>query len=142
MKKTKPDVKGPSRTSLREMPEVDFARYRVRRNRFARRIAREGFALVHDEPTRASLRAIPEADFSRARVRRNPYAAQIRAAGVTLQVGRGRPNAAAEVGPTVTKSVRLPPAVWARLAKRARAEGVAVHALVRRAILELVDRAA
>ena len=33
------------------------------------------------------------------------------------------------------KSVRLPPAIWKELEKQARAEGVAVHALVRKAIL-------
>ena len=46
------------------------------------------------------------------------------------------------VGPTVLKSVRLPPAIWMELEKRARAEGVAVHALVRKAILALLRSAA
>lgn len=60
----------------------------------------------------------------------------------TLQVGRGRPRGGAETGPTVLKSVRLPPAIWKELERRARAEGVAVHALVRKAILALLRSAA
>ena len=56
--------------------------------------------------------------------------------------GRGRPRAGAETGPTVLKSVRLPPTIWKELEERARAEGVAVHALVRKAILALLRRVA
>jgi Ribbon-helix-helix protein, copG family len=33
---------GPSKASLREIPEIDFSRTRVRRNPYAARIAREG----------------------------------------------------------------------------------------------------
>jgi hypothetical protein len=84
---------------------------------------------------------MPEADFGRVNVRRSNYAERIKAGGLALQVGRGRPRGA-ETGPTVLKSVRLPPAIWQELEKRARAEGVAVHALVRKAILALLRRAA
>ncbi len=51
MKKAKPKVKeqpGPSRASLREIPEVDFKKSKVRRNPYARRMATEGFS-VHVE---------------------------------------------------------------------------------------------
>ena len=98
--------------------------------------------LVHDGPSAASLKAIPEADFARVKVRRSNYAQRIKADGLTLHVGRGRPRAGAETGPTVLKSVRLPPTIWKELEKRARAEGVAVHALVRKAILALLRRVA
>jgi hypothetical protein len=124
------------------MPEVDFAQYRVRRNRYAARVRREGIELTHEGPSRSSLKAMPEADFEHSSIRRNPYPARIEAGGVMLQVGRGRPRRADEVGPTTTRSVRLPPSVWTELEKRARAEGVAVHALIRRAILELVRQVA
>jgi hypothetical protein len=133
-------AKDPTAASLREMPELDLRSYRVKPNRFAARIAREGIVVAHEGPSRTSLEAIPEADFSSARVRKNPYMARIRRAGiVVLQVGRGRPRRGAETGPTVTKSVRLPPAVWAKLEKRARGEGIAMHALLRRALLELAE---
>ena len=135
-------AKEPTAASLRGVPEVDMGRYRVKPNRFAARIAREGVVVVHDGPSRASLEAIPEVDFASASVGKNRYAARIREAGIVLQVGRGRPRREAETGPTVTKSVRLPPAVWAKLEKRARAEGIAVHVLLRRAILELAERVA
>jgi hypothetical protein len=36
---------GPSPSSLREMPEVDFTKVRVRRNPYAKRIAKEGISL-------------------------------------------------------------------------------------------------
>ena len=121
-----------------DVTEIDFSAYRMRRNRFAKRVAREGLKLAHEEPSRASLAEIPEADFNEARVRRNPYAARIKASGLLLQVGKGRPKRGAETGPTVLKSVGLPPAVWKDLERRARAEGVAVHALVRKAILALL----
>ena len=135
-------AKEPKATSLRDMPKVDVRHYRVKRNRFAARIAREGVVVAHEGPSRASLEAIPEADFASARVRKNRYAARIRTVGIVLQVGRGRPRREDETGPTVTKSVRLPPAVWAKLEKRARSEGIAVHALLRRALLELAERVA
>ena len=103
--------------------EIDFSRYRLRPTRFAKRINAEGIELVHDEPSRASLKEIPEADFGRLQVRRNPYSQKIEAAGMTVQTYRGRPPRGKEVGPTVLKSVRLPPSVWAQLEKRARARG-------------------
>src|SRR4051812_23353365 len=36
---------GPSRASLREMPEVDFKKAKVRRNPYAKRIAAEGITV-------------------------------------------------------------------------------------------------
>ena len=135
-------AKEPTAAALCVMPEVDMGRYRVKPNRFAPRIAREGVVVAHEGPSRASLEAIPEVDFASASVGKNRYAARIQKAGIVLQVGRGRPRREAETGPTVTKSVRLPPAVWAKIEKRARAEGIAVHALLRRAILELAERVA
>lgn len=111
----------PTHTAI-EVPEIDFSRYRLRPNRFAKRINAEGIEVVHDEPSRASLLEIPEADFGRLQVRRNPYAQRVEAAGMTVQANRGRPPRGNEVGPTVLNSVRLPPCVWAQLEKRARAK--------------------
>jgi hypothetical protein len=125
-----------------DVPEIDFSKYRLRPNRFAKLIEAEGIELVHDGPSPASLQDLPEADFKKLRVRRNPYAARLGAAGVTIHTSRGRPARGSEVGPTVLKSVRLPPLVWAQLEKRARAKGIAVHALVRQAILDLLKRVA
>jgi hypothetical protein len=46
MKKASPrSTKEPSRSSLREMPEVDFKKAKVRRNPYARRIAAEGISV-------------------------------------------------------------------------------------------------
>ena len=46
MKKGNSKVKRePSRRSLREMPEVDFRKVRVKRNAYARRIAEEGLVV-------------------------------------------------------------------------------------------------
>ena len=66
----------PSAASLREMPELELSKYRVRRNPYASRIAREGAHIVHEGPSADSLAEMPEADFAVARVRRNPYASQ------------------------------------------------------------------
>jgi hypothetical protein len=129
-------------TAWSEVSDVNFGAYQLKQNRFAKRVKKEGILLVHDAPSPASLKAIPEANFDRIKVRRSDYAERIKARGLTLQVGRGRPRGGAETGPTVLKSVRLPPAIWQELEKRARAEGVAVHALVRKAILALLRRAA
>jgi hypothetical protein len=60
----------PSTATLRELPEIDFAKYRVRRNPYASRILREGVKVVHDEPSPASLAEMPEADFDSARADR------------------------------------------------------------------------
>jgi uncharacterized DUF497 family protein len=137
MKKAKSEHVEPSRASLRELPEIDFGAYgRARRNPFAKRIRTEGWELVHDGPSRAALDEMPETDFSRVRASSNPYAARIKTQGYELQVGRRRPAAGTEVGPTVVKSVRLPPALWRQLEEKARSEGVALHALVRTALEE------
>jgi len=80
-------------------------------------------------------------DLSRA-VRRNPYAARLAGEGYTVQVTRGRPRKGSETGPTITKSVRLPPEVWNRLQERARAEGVPLHALLRVALLTWLEQVA
>lgn len=135
--------KSPRRgTAWNEVSNINFGNYQVKQNRFAKRVKKEGILLVHDSPSPVSLKAIPEVDFGRVKVRRSNYAERIKTGGLTLQVGRGRPRGGAETGPTVLKSVRLPPAIWQELEKRARAEGVAVHALVRKAILALLRRAA
>ena len=152
MKKAR-SKEAPTRGSLREMPEVDFAAYRVRRNPFAKRIAREGIEIVaprpaqkrairEREPSRASLRDMPEVDPAKGRARPNPYAQRIAAEGMTLQVGRGRPKRGAETGPTIPKSVRLPEQVWDRLAQRAQEEGIPLHAALRAAVLNWLNRAA
>ncbi len=89
------------------------------------------------EPSRASLREIPEVDFTAAKVMRNPYAARIAAEG--LHVGRGRPKKGEETGPSVPRSIRFPAPVWKRLEKRAKVEGITLHAALRAAVLEWVN---
>jgi hypothetical protein len=87
------------------------------------------------EPSRASLREMPEVDLGKAQVRPNPYARRILAEGFTIQVGRGRPKKGAETGPSIPRSVRFPASVWRHLEKRARAEGVPLHAALRAAVV-------
>lgn len=87
------------------------------------------------EPSPASLREIPEIDFDNARVRRNPYAAKIRREGISFQIGRGRPFKGEETGPTIPRSIRFPAKVWRHLEKRAKAEGMPLHAALRAAVL-------
>ena len=142
MKKTttKRERPGPGAASLREMPELDFSHYRVRRNPYASRIAREGIRIVHDEPSRASLAEMPEADFRRARVTRNPYVSRAAEAAVAWQYGRGRPPAGAEIGPTRTRSLRLPEAAWEALEREARAKHTTVHALLRELVATHLER--
>lgn len=50
----------PSKRSLREIPEIDFSQYQVRRNRFALLVQTTGIQLDHDSPSAASLSDIPE----------------------------------------------------------------------------------
>jgi hypothetical protein len=143
----------PARSSLREMPEVDFAAYRVRKNPYAKRIAREGIEIVAAPTVRgkvvrergtsaASLREMPEVDLARARTRRNPYAKRIAAEGISLHIGRGRPKRGEEAGPTVPKSIRLPEQIWERIKERAQKEGLTLHAALRAAVTEWLNRAA
>jgi hypothetical protein len=136
--KKKPDAE-PSRASLGALPEVDFRRYGPgRRNPFAKRLHREGWQLWHEGPAAGSVSEMPEVAAD-AVGRPNPYARRIAAGGIELQVGRG-PRAGHETGPTEVRSVRLPPAIWKALEQRARAEGLSLHALVRTALLEWLDR--
>ena len=83
----------PSKASLREMPEVDFATYRVRRSPYAARIRLEGVQLAHREPSARSLAEIPEVDLDGARIRRNPYVSRAAETAAKVQYGRGRPRA-------------------------------------------------
>ena len=94
------------------------------------------------EPSKASLQEIPEVDFTRARSRKNRYAKRIAAEGIVVQVGRGRPKKVLEVGGTVPRSVRFPAKVWALLEKRAKEKGLTLHAALREAIVDWLNRAA
>src|SRR5256885_5734475 len=91
-------------------------------------------------PSRASLREMPEVDLKDGRWRPNPYVARIAAEGITLPK-RGRPKMGEEIGPSVTRSVRFPPRVWASVESVAKAKGVSVHAALRAAILDWIPRA-
>ncbi|HWO20602.1 MAG TPA: hypothetical protein VNO30_17655 [Kofleriaceae bacterium] len=130
--------KEPSPASLAEMPEVDFARYRVRKNRFAARIAAEGSALVHDGPSPASVAEIPEVDLRSAKYRKNPWAKYLNESALAMHTRRGRPARGEETGPTVTRSIRLPVALDKALAALARAEDITVHALMRNVLASRV----
>lgn len=96
----------------------------------------------HQEPSKASLKEIPEVDFTKVRARPNPYAARIAKEGITVQVGRGRPRKLEEVGGTSPRSVRFPDDVWEKLERRAKKEGISLHAALRQAILAWLDHAA
>lgn len=86
-------------------------------------------------PSRASLREMPEVDLTKTKVRRNPYALRIASGGISLHPDRGRPRKGTETGPTIPRSVRFPERVWRHLEKRARAEGLPLHAALRAAVL-------
>lgn len=147
--------RAPSRKVRRprhDLLQVDFAAYRVRRNPFARRIAKEGIEILSAAtnrrllpvagPSKASLREMPELDFGKEQLWRNPYARRIASHGITLQIGRGRPRHGMEVGPTIPRSIRLPDNVWKLVARRAKAEGIPLHAALRAAVLDWLGRVA
>src|SRR5260370_23802704 len=92
-------------------------------------------------PSRASLREMPEVNFDKAKVRRNPYALRIAAEEVSIHVGRGRPRKGTETGPTLPRSVRFPARVWRHLERRARAEGIPLHAALRAAVMAWINKA-
>jgi hypothetical protein len=128
----------PTPASLAELPEVDFRRYKVRRNPFAARLAAEGSELVHDGPSRASLAEIPEVELRSAKRRKNPFAKYLDASALAMQTKRGRPPRGEEAGPTVTRSIRLPVALDKALAALAREEEITVHALMRNVLASRV----
>jgi hypothetical protein len=88
---------------------------------------------------RASLREIPEVNFDKTKVRRNPYALRITKEGISIHVGRGRPRKGTETGPTIPRSVRFPAKVWKHLERRARQEGMPLHAALRAAVMAWVN---
>jgi hypothetical protein len=92
------------------------------------------------EPSRASLREMPEVNFEKAKLRRNPYAERIAREGVSYQPSRGRPRKGSEIGPTIPRSIRFPARVWAHLQRRARAEGLPLHAALRAAVLAWINK--
>jgi hypothetical protein len=91
------------------------------------------------EPSRRSLREMPEVDFRKARIRRNPYARRIAAEGISVHIDRARPKKGSETGPTIPRSVRFPASVWEHLERRAKAEGIPLHAALRAAVLAWVN---
>jgi hypothetical protein len=93
----------------------------------------------HREPSRASLREMPEVNFGRAKIRRNPYALRIAREGVSIHSGRGRPRKGTETGPTIPRSVRFPARVWKHLERRAKAEGIPLHAALRAAVMAWIN---
>jgi hypothetical protein len=127
----KASIKRRSAEALREMPEIDFSIYRIRKNPYAARIAREGVELIHLGPSKTSLAEMPEADFRRARVGVNKYARQAAEAASKIQYGKGRPRRGDEVGPTPARTIRLPEAIWKALEREARDHATTVHALLR-----------
>ncbi len=130
----------PSAASLKELPEIDFSKYHIRRNPFAARIAREGFKVVHDEPSAAALIEMPEVDFARTRVRSNKYATHAGKAASKIQYGKGRPRTGDEIGPTPSRSLRLPEPVWQALEREAHERMTTVHALLRELVVTHVSR--
>jgi len=92
------------------------------------------------EPTRVSLREMPEVDFDKAKVRRNRYALRIAKEGISIHAGRGRPKKGTETGPTVPRSVRFPARVWRHLEKRAKAQGIPLHAALRAAVMAWISK--
>ena len=93
-------------------------------------------------PSHASLREMPEVNFDTAKVRRNPYALRVAAEGISIQLGRGRPRKGTESGPTVPRSVRFPARVWRHLERRAKAEGMPLHAALRAAVMAWINKEA
>lgn len=67
----------------------------------------------------------------------NPYYDRIQQeGGVRIRRYRGRPEKDAKnAGPTVVKSVRLPPELWKRFDAQAAREGITRHAALRQSIL-------
>ena len=91
-------------------------------------------------PSRVSLREMPEVNFDKAEVRPNQYALRIAAEGISIHAGRGRPRKGTETGPTVPRSVRFPARVWRHLERRARAEGIPLHAALRAAVMAWINK--
>ena len=122
-----------------------------------------------EEPSEESLREMPEADFSSGQRKRAApdVAARLRAAalgGVNIigptgkrthktyedvlatvqrevQMRAGHPKAGESHGVTITRSVRFTPEVWAKLQKKADAQGITLHAAVRTALLSWLETA-
>ena len=86
------------------------------------------------EPSAASLQEIPELDFTKAKLRPNPYAARIAVEG-RFHVAPGRPRKGSETGPTVPRSIRFPTPVWRQIERRAKAQGMTLHAALRAAVV-------
>jgi macrodomain Ter protein organizer (MatP/YcbG family) len=111
----KKTIREPSASSLKEMPEVDFSKAKLRRNPYAERIAKTGIEIVvPGEKTRK----------------------------IVIRSRKGRPGKSKEIGKTVQKSVRFPDDIWNELEKKARAQGKTLHEVLREAILEWLEKAA
>jgi hypothetical protein len=83
---------------------------------------------------------MPEVDFTLAKTRRNPYSHRVVIEGASVHIVRGRPKKGSETGPTSPRSIRFPDEVWQQtLEKRAKAEGITLHAALRAAVLTWVE---
>jgi hypothetical protein len=106
----------PSAASLREMPEVDFAKAAksARGHHFKKAVAAGGYSVPG--PGGKGARWVP-----------------LRA---------GRPKKGTKVEPTEPRSVRFPEELWRRLDREARKLGVTRHALLRQVVAAWLERAA
>jgi hypothetical protein len=138
-KATSSRSKEPTRASLRAVPEVRVGELRARRNPYAARLDRDGVEIVHDGPSAESLAAIPELDFDTPAYR-SPYAERLAADLRKVRVGRGRPRAGEEVGPTSTRSIRLSAGIWKALEDEARRTDTTLHALLRAAVTSFLQQ--
>ena len=91
-------------------------------------------------PSAASLAEMPEADFDTASVRPNRYAKRAAAALSNIQYGKRRPRKGKEVGPTPTRSLRLPEPIWKALELEAQKKATTIHALIRELVITHVSR--
>ncbi len=113
--KKKKTRREPAAAALREMPEVDFGKAKLRRNPYAKKLAESGIEI--SLPGRKPRR-------------------------LRIQSGKGRPVKAAEVGRTIPRSVRFPDSLWRELEKKAKERGKTLHSVLREAILEWLEKAA
>lgn len=90
------------------------------------------------EPSARSLREMPGLDFTKVKLKPNPYAARIAAEGRS-HAARGRPLQGSETGPTVPRSIRFPTPVWRQIERRAKQQGLTLHAALRAAVAAWMD---
>jgi hypothetical protein len=100
----------------------------------------EAFNRVEADPNTLAIEELQARYFESVKECEEEYGPDVPSIYLHLLPRRGRPKANEAVAPVQTKSVKMPPAFWNQFQTLSRSKGMTIHAAIRSALLEWVER--